>query len=485
MAYILDHENKPYLKYFEDIAAIPHGSYNEEAISNYIVEFAKEHGLWHMQDSANNVLIKKPAAPGYETHEPIILQGHMDMVCEKVAGSSHDFKKDPLQLYVEDGWLKARGTTLGGDDGVAVAYILAILADEELKHPALECVINTGEEAGVLGTQAFDVSTLSAKKFIGLDGCTEGTSTILTSGVIGGSFTKNIHLKKSTKVSALKLKIGGLNAGHAAGNIGKEQANAIKSLGRILYYIDREYDIDIIRLKGGSYRNAIAEECEAVIGIDENDEGGIERIFNKYAVLEKQLHKNTDTHMYLTLEKAPASSEAMADETKKALLRFIYMMPSGTLMRSVVYDWLPIASCNMGTVELKEAGERKYIEIEYLFRCVNTTHLEDVYNSGLLIGELNGFTFELQSKYSGYEIEPGSDFYNLYAEVYKDLSGKELEFETVHYGTDAGTYAERIPGLDIIVLSPILVDVHTPEERLNLASFDRAYQYLKEILRRS
>lgn len=486
MTYIFEHEHKekPYLKVFEDISAIPRGSYNEKGVSDYIVKFAKERGLWCMQDDALNVFIKKPATPGYEDHEPVILQGHMDMVCEKEPGSDHDFMKDPLELYVEDGWLKARETTLGADDGVAVAYILAILDDDELEHPPLECVINTAEEAGVLGALAFDTSLLTGKKLVGLDGCTEGTSTILTSGVIGGSFFKSISWENKTD-NLYKIKVEGLNAGHAAGNIGKEQANAIKAVGRILYYLNQSYDINIVYIKGGTYRNAIAEECEVIFSTSSGDFDGIKEIFDKYSGLEISEHKVSDPGIKFTFDKTDGYNKAISKDISKDIIDFLYFTPSGTCMRSVVYDLLPIASRNIGTINIIERDDEECLEVTYLFRCVNSVELEDMCNKGIKMSEAWGFDFEVQSKYSGYEIEPGNDFYNTYAEVYKDMSGKELQYETVHYGTDVGTYAERIPGLDIIVVSPEIVDVHRPTERLNLASFDRAYQYLEEVLRRS
>lgn len=486
MAYILEseHKNKPYLKYFEDIAAIPHGTYNEQEISNYIVEFAKKRGLYYVQDDAYNVFIKKPATPGYENHETIILQGHMDMVCEKVPDSKHDFLTDPLKLYIEDGWLTAEETTLGADDGVAVAYILAILDDENLEHPALECVINTGEEAGVLGAKAFDTSILTGKKFIGLDGCTEGTSTIMTSGVIGGTFFRVVDWEDNTK-NMYKIKIFGLSAGHAAANIGNEQSNAIKAIGRILYYINKIYDIRIAAINGGSYRNAIAEECEVIFSVDGDHIDEVKKIYEKYSILEMQEHKTSDPDMKFSFEKSENIYKVLTKDAGNDLINFMYFMPSGTCMRSVKYDFLPIASRNIGTVKIVDKDGFNALEITYIFRCVNSTQLEELYNKGCAMAGALNFSFELQSRYSGYEIKPGSDFYNIYAKVYKEMSGKDLTFETVHYGTDVGTYAERISGLDIIVLSPEIQDVHRPTERLNLASFDRAYGYLKEVIRRS
>lgn len=486
MAYIFEHEHKekPYLKIFEDISAIPRGSYNEKAVSDYILNFAKERDLWCIQDEALNVFIKKPATAGYEDHDPIILQGHMDMVCEKNPGSEHDFKKDPLELYVENGWLKAKETTLGADDGVAVAYILAILDDDTLEHPPLECVINTGEEAGVLGSLAFDTSLLTGKKLIGLDGCTEGTSTILTSGVIGGSFYKRISWENGVE-DLFRIKVEGLNAGHAAGNIGKEQANAIKSIGRILYYLDQSHDIRIVDIKGGSYRNAIAEECEVIFSASKSDFESIKKIYDLYSGLEIREHKVSDPGIKFSFEMTSGYKKAISREISKDIIAFLYFMPSGTYMRSIVYDLLPIASRNIGTIGILNHNEEECVEVTYLFRCVDSIELEDMCNKGTKMASSLGFDFELQSKYSGYEIEPGSDFYKIYADVYKEMSGKELEYETVHYGTDVGTYAERIPGLDIIVISPQIIDVHRPTEKLNLASFDRAYQYLKGVLKRS
>lgn len=481
MKYILNHEGKPYLKFFEDIAAIPHGSYNEKAISDYIVEFAKSRNLWYIQDEKYNVLIKKPATPGYEDHEPIILQGHMDMVCEKVPGSGHDFEKDPLQLYVEDGWLKARNTTLGADNGVAVAYILAILDEEELQHPDLECVLNVSEEPGVYGAIAFNTAQLKGKKFIGLDGCTEGTSTILTTGVIGGSFFKELQWEDSVK-DTYEIKIWGLTAGHGGGNIGKEQANAIKAMFRILYYIHSEVGLNIAYVRGGTIRNAIAEECEAVISIDGKMKNRVFEIFDRCRKQEIEEHKISDPNIDMSFKKVSGYTRMLTDACTKDIIEFVYLTPSGALMRSLVYEGLPISSRNMGTIDIAPDGR---VELSYLFRCVNFGQLVDLLEQGVLLAGIYGFTFDEQCRYSGYEVEPGRPLYNTYAEVYKEMSGQGLLYEIVHYGTDAGTYAERIPDLDIIVISPTIIDVHRPTERLDLASFHRAYQYLKGVLERS
>ena len=238
MKYILDHKGKMYRKFFEDIAAIPHESFKEKALSDYIVKFAQDRGLWCHQDEVWNVIVKKPAYKGYEKHPPVMIQGHIDMVCVKTAESNHNFDTDPLKLYVEDGFLKAKDTTLGADCGHGISYMLGILDDKDLKHPPLECVFTVQEEVGIGGPKYLDYSLLTAKRLIFTDSMEEGRPELSTTSVLGGNFIKNIHFNKYEKQeNFLKISAEGMKGGHAAVDINSGRANAVKVISRLLYNI--------------------------------------------------------------------------------------------------------------------------------------------------------------------------------------------------------------------------------------------------------
>ncbi|MDD5792745.1 MAG: beta-Ala-His dipeptidase [Erysipelotrichaceae bacterium] len=481
MTYILNHEGNPHLKFFEDIAAIPRGSYNEKGIADYICKFAEDHNLQYHRDNINNLLVRKPASPGYESHPPVCMQGHMDMVCEKVPGTKHDFTKDPIALrVVDEDWLMGTDTTLGGDDGVAVALMLAILDDDSLPHPELECIFTMGEEAGCIGSQAFDYSLIKSRKMIGLDGCTEGTSTVLTSGVILGNFYFPITYKKNQN-PIYKLEATGLNAGHGGANMAKEQANAIKLIARSLKAI-RNADIkyEIADICGGTITNAIAEECWVTIAAKESDAIEIKTIFESTFKDIQNEHKYSDPNMKCSFKEGDPTECVIESNLALNLVDYLFMVPTGCYMRSLQYIGLPIASRNLGTIRIKDGQAI----IGYQFRATATSMLRDLFERGKMLAEIYNGTFELLTEYHGYDVEPYSPFFNLWNEVYKEYSGKDVEIEAVHYGTDTGTFLENIPDMDLIILSPILIDVHRPTERLSISSFNRSYQYLKTILER-
>lgn len=477
MSYILNHDGKPYLKFFEDIAAIPHGSFNEAAIAQYVCDFAEKHNLKYQIDDMKNIVIWKPATPGYEDHPPVSLQGHMDMVCEKAPGVEHDFEKDPLKLRVVDGFLMATDTTLGADDGVAVALMMALLESDDYQHPELECIFTVSEEPGVIGASAFDCSILKAKKMIGLDGLTEGTSTVLTSGVIHGDFKFPAEWEAAAG-TAFELKIFGLNGGHGGNNMIKEQANAIKMMARALSYMKDQFPVKIADFKGGTIRNGIAEECNACIVVDEKNGAAAKDIFLGVINDVKKEHAVSDPGIDASFAPCDLPEKVLTEKVGYGIVDFLFLLPTGAFMRSLKYKDLPIASRNLGNISVGEAE----IIVGYMHRNTHTSMLNDFLKYSEQLCGIYGGTFEAAAKYPGYEIEPGSPLYQIWNDVYKKYSGKDIEPEAVHYGTDTGTFVERIEGLDVIVMSPIIMDPHRPTERLDLASFDRTYQYLKDIL---
>lgn len=357
MKYILNHEGKLYRKFFEEIAAIPHESFHEKELSDYIVRFAEKRGLWHRQDEIWNVIVKKPAAPGYEDHAPVMLQGHMDMVCVKRPGSNHNFETDPLQLYTEDGFLRARDTTLGADCGHGISYMLSILADDELEHPPLECLFTVQEEVGVGGPKHLDYSCLSAKRLIFTDSMEEGKPELSTTSVLGGTYTKDVPLEPVSKDSLFfKIRAGGLAGGHAAVDINKGRANAVKILARAAYRLMKTQDIRICRFWGGTLKNNIPL--------------------------------------------------AMTKEDSRLLISWLLEIPSGTYAADPEDPSFPLTSRNLGTTELVAKENLARFTAGYMIRTSIKSHMEMLFDEMQILCGLFGARWEKEYDYPGYRTEP-------------------------------------------------------------------------------
>lgn len=512
MDYVLD-RNKPHQRFFEEISRIPRQSFREQQISDYLVAFAKDRGLWCYQDSIGNVVIKKDGTIGLEESEPVMLQAHLDMVCEKISGSVFDFTTEPIQLAVENGWVKARGTTLGADDGAGVALMLAILDHPGIKHPPLECVFTVQEEDGMGGALQLDYSKLSSKRLIALDGLEEGTTIVSTTGIHCGYIVKECPVIPIASVDALRkdgavfsLKISGLRGGHAALNIGKGQGNAIQIAAEILSEIFHKFPLQLISFDGGSILNGIPQECEVRYCLSgeagQSCEETAESSQNcKLAAELRRIVQNTvreilerlngrDPGLTAVCEPSHADSRrdsssdptayAMNENTSKEVLDLICMLPVGVEAWDKDHTDFPTASRNLGTVS---TGHKRLL-IGYSCRGITAPQISDmVEETNRIAGSCNA-VYQEKFRYSGYSTPADSPLISLWAEVYNEETGKELIRRRIHSGTDAGTIAENMSGMDIIVLMPNTQNVHTPDERMELASFDRTYHYLEKILER-
>lgn len=476
MEYILEHgEGRMYRKFFEDIASIPHESFKEKALSDYIMNFAKKRGLWCNQDEVWNVIIKKPASPGYEAHEPVMIQGHIDMVCVKTADSSHSFDTDPLQLYVEDGFLRAKDTTLGADCGHGISYMLSILDDKSLKHPPLECLFTVQEEVGVGGPKYLDYSLLSAKRLIFTDSMGEGSPEMSTTSVLGGSFIKEVKYEKSDKDHFYKITTGGMSGGHAAVDINKGRANAIKIMARVLYELMKSGEVNLVSFDGGTMRNNVPNIGEMVVCTDIAD---ISKIIEKMDTNIKIEHAKTDQGFYISLEEAAMTEYAVCTNDTKDITEWLMQIPTGTYMASPDDPSFPLTSRNMGKALLEEG---KFI-IDYQFRTSIRSHIEMMFDEQQVLCNVFGAFWEKAFEYPGYVQEEGTPMYKTYEEVYKAYTGKALNPIHIHAGTDVGTLIDGMGGLDVIGIGPNTYKFHTPQEELDLASYDRAYKYMTGVL---
>ena len=467
--------------YFEEIAKIPHGSGNTKQISDYLVEFAKEHSLEHYQDEVNNVIMIKEATAGYENSDPIIIQGHMDMVCEKESDCTIDFEKDGLDLFVEDGFVKARGTTLGGDDGIAVAYALALLESSEYAHPRLEVVITIDEETGMDGAYAIDLSMLKGKKMLNIDSDEEGV--FLTSCAGGTAVKALIPVKRNTEDGVvLNVKVDGLFGGHSGGEIHKERGNASILMGRVLNNIAKEVPFGIITLAGGLKDNAIPRECNASILVPAEGVARVEEIIAATSEVLKKEFFSSDAGVQVTSVNAGTQSADILDFTSlNKVLCYLRMVPNGVQNMSQAIPGLVETSLNLGIMELKE----DVFMTETSIRSSVRTRKEDVRDRLINIIEVCGGEAEVMGDYPAWEYKAESKLREEIAVAFKNVYGKEVKFDAIHAGLECGILSEKIEGLDCVSFGPQNFDIHTPQERLNIESTERVWNFLVEFLKQA
>lgn len=478
MKYVLDHTGKPYAKLFEDISAIPRGSFREEKIADFVCSFAKDLGLSYTRDEANNIVVRKPATPGYEDHEVVMLQGHMDMIWNKRPGSTFDFETEGIKLMVtDDGYLMAEETTCGSDDGVAVAYMLAILQDKALAHPELECVFTTAEEPGLYGVQKFDCSQLKARKYVSMDGNLEGTSLLVAAGGANGRFTKRFQ-RRPQNAAQLTIRVHGLTGAHIQFQE-RQLANAIKTAARILYYIHKEVPFRLISLDGGS-QTTIPVDCTAKIALAAGDLEKAKAIAQRVIGEVKFEHKESDPNMLLTFSDEPQAAPAIPEEITERIITLLHLLPCGLIDTSLVFPGLPISSCTIETIETREDA------ITWFYRPASaiTSKLMDMDECSRVLANLFDVEYEVENYFYGHNVDAGTPFYNVFDEVWFEQNGEHIRPIGAHYGNEIGFFLRNMPWLDMILLVATHYQAHTPDEKLDLASFDRCYRCLVEILRR-
>ncbi len=467
--------------FFEKICSIPHGSRNTKAISDYLVSFAKEHNLEYYQDDSNNVVMIQEATKGYEDAEPIIIQGHMDMVCEKESGVEIDFEKDGLDLYVEDGFLKARGTTLGGDDGIAVAYALAILDSPEIAHPRLEVVITVDEEIGMLGAEVIDLSMLKGHKLLNIDSDVEGS--FLTSCAGGMTAKAEIPVTYQKQEGSLfHLKLTGLVGGHSGSEIDKERANAVVLAGRVLKYVSDRMNVGLVSLAGGLKDNAIPREVQMDVLVREDDKKAFEDTIATITTILQKEYSVTDAGLVLECSDAGNQEVEMLSFTSMSkVIFYLRNMPNGIQHMSMAMPGLVETSLNAGIMELK--GD--VFTVTHSIRSSVSSRKEDVKNRVAMVVELLGGEITIEGDYPAWEYKDRSDVRTEIAAVYKDLFDEEPVFEAIHAGLECGIFSEKIKDLDCVSFGPNNYDIHTPKERLSISSTERMWRLILEFLKRA
>ena len=444
--------------YFEEISRIPRGSGHVTEISNYCVEFAKKRNLWVEQDSCENVWIKKPGSKGCEGHEPVMIQGHLDMVCEKTAESTHDFEKDPLELYVEDGFVKAKGTTLGADDGIAVAYALAILDSEDLVHPPLNVILTTDEETGMDGAIGFDLARVEGKKMLNLDSEDEG---IITVGCAGGATVRmTLEISREEKNGTLlTLLLTGLKGGHSGVEIINQPGNADKLMGRFLNGLKRnQISFDVAYIRGGQKNNVIPGTCEAALLADPEM---AEKIITEWTIYEQTLKKEfaaSEPNLKLTYEKREDSQEKiLSEQDRNALVFYLNNCQNGVYEYSRTLEQMVETSCNLGIVNTTEDS----VIFETLIRSSFASKVEELKERFVqwedLIPQMHA---KISGEYPSWEYQPDSELQKTVRDCYHALYGEDPQFLTIHAGLECGIFAGKKEEFDCVSFGPQIYDIH-------------------------
>ena len=469
-------EPASFFQYFEEISAIPHGSGNTKAISDYLVSFARKHGLRFIQDPLNNVILFQDGTCGMEDHDPLILQGHMDMVCEKDADCPIDMATQGLDLTHDGEYVFARGTTLGGDDGISIAYALALLADPSIPHPPLEVIFTVDEETGMYGATDIDLSMLKGRRLINLDTECEG---LFTAGCAGGvkSILSLPLNRKPVYGPCVKLTVDALQGGHSGSDIKRKRANACKIMGILLDRVQKLFPISISSLQGGAKNNAIPRSCTVTfvaLGMY------IERINEITAQLEQELRANFDEpYAIVSGDDVDAlGANALSAEDSAKVIKLLNTVPNGIQAWSPDMEDMVQTSLNLGILNL---GEN--LTLQFALRSSVTDEKLALAQQLRTIAQEFGADYSQMGEYPAWEYRADSPLRETMVSVYRQMYGTEPRISVIHAGLECGILGSKLPGLDCISMGPSVRDVHTSRERMDIASVGRTWNYLQELLK--
>ncbi|WMM26343.1 aminoacyl-histidine dipeptidase [Tissierella sp. MB52-C2] len=467
-------EPKKVFHWFYELNQIPRCSGNEKMVSDFLINFAKERNLEAYQDEMYNVIIKKAASEGYENSDPVIIQGHMDMVCIKGEGSNHDFTKDPIEMIIEGDTMRANNTTLGGDDGIAVAYGLAIVDSDNLKHPPLEVLITTNEETGMDGVHALTNEHLSGKILLNIDSEEEGIFLVSCAG--GANKITTFELQREKRDGdGLEIKISGLKGGHSGMEIIKQRGNAIKLLGRILEECNMTSNIRLSKIEGGTKHNAIPSDASAVILVE--DKEVVKKIIKDLAQDLKEEYRVEDSGLNIDVKEVKVE-DVYTKELNADLIDYIMMVPDGVQYMSKDIDGLVQTSLNNAIIEEKNNS----IEITASVRSASSSSLRQILNILSVIARRTNAKTEEKSAYPAWQFDKDSKIREKAVKVYEELFDKKAEVSAIHAGLECGLLKEILPDTDMISFGPNLYDVHTEKEHLSISSVQRVWEFLIKLL---
>ena len=469
-------------EFFEYISSVPRGSGNTGKVADLCVRFAKDRGLKCYRDSLNNVVIYKEASKGYENAPTVVLQGHLDMVCEKKNGIDFDMAVTPIELAHDGKYVFAKGTTLGGDDGIAVAYALAILDSDEIKHPAIEAVFTTDEETGMDGARGLDGSVVSGRLLLNIDSEEEG---VFTCGCAGGCRVDcRIPVKReklSSDYKTYKISLKGLKGGHSGTEIDKQPASSNHILGRVLFELNEICDIRLISFAGGKFDNVISSATEAVIALKDDDISKVTEFINDYDSELKTEYGSINPLMKLEIIKDLSIDNegvcALDKDSAQKVLASVYFPFQGVIeMDSELKDMVQ-TSQNMGVTCLKE----NEFHMGFLVRSSIDRQKDTAVNRISALVKMLGGSVELFGNYPGWKYAAESKLRDLCVKNYKKIFGKEPVVNSIHAGLECGILADKLKGLDVVSMGPDILDIHTPKERLDIASVERTWKLILGI----
>ena len=467
-------------QYFDEICKVPRPSKHEEKVIDFLLSFAVQHNMEAKKDEAGNVVLKKPGIKGYENSNTVILQSHMDMVCEKNEGVTHDFLKDPIVPVIDNGWVRAQNTTLGADCGIGMAASLAILASNELAHPPIEALFTVDEETGLTGAQSLQPGFLEGKTLINLDSEDEGELFI---GCAGGIDTRATFVytpeKAPARGAAFKISISGLLGGHSGDDIEKGRGNSIKILNRFLYQLIKSCEYRIADIHGGNLRNAIPREAAAVIVVDQDKKEHLTIELNHFrADMEDEL-LNKEPRFKISLESTEMPEEVLDMESQTKLIQALYAMPHGVHSMSFRMPGMVESSTNLASIKLLPGS---VVEIVTSQRSDLESGKQDVYQMVETVFLLIGANVARGEGYCGWTPNPASHILQVSRELYEELFGVKPIVRSIHAGLECGLFSEKFPGLDMISFGPTLKGVHSPDEKIEIASVEKFWRFLTELL---
>jgi dipeptidase D len=469
-----------FFEYFGELTAIPRESGNEKAVSDYLVDFAKKNGLEVIQENCLNVIIKKPATLGYEDSKTVILQGHMDMVCVKEDDKEFDFSKDPIPVIIDGDYIKTEGTTLGADNGIAVAMAMDILSNKEIKHPPIVALITVNEESGMSGVMELDAKNISGEILINLDSEEEGIALCSCAGGIRNSLEIPVLFNnKLSNEKILKVKIKGLLGGHSGAEIHKNRANGIKLLGRMLNSLKKEIEFDLIALSGGDKMNAIAKSAEAFIAVESNLIEKLNSKINDVENIFKSEFAVSDSGISIEVENVDNySGDSMDKKSMENVINALVLMPFGVQTMSSNIDGLVESSTNIGVL----STNGNIVSIDSAIRSSVKTLKYEILHRIDSIAELIGGKSIKSSEYPEWQFREESEIREIMKRVYFDMYKKEFKIDAIHAGLECGFLEEKLGKLVMISIGPEMWDVHTPYERLSISSSIRLYEFLINVL---
>ncbi|HEY8435709.1 MAG TPA: aminoacyl-histidine dipeptidase [Haloplasmataceae bacterium] len=468
-------------KHFEALTRIPRESGNERQVSDFLVQFARNLGLPVYQDDNLNVIIKKPATAGYEDHPRVILQGHMDMVAAKRDDYDFDFRTDPIPLVVDGDWIKTEGTTLGADNGIALAMAMAILEDKDLQHPELTVLFTTEEEVGMFGAKRVNSKDIEGEILINLDTEDEGVFITSCAGGVRALVTLPLTYQEANwDKKGFMITIDGLRGGHSGIEIDKHRANAILLMGRLLYGLDQAIGIDISHIDGGEKMNAIARFAKSKVYILDDQLEAFKEYIESFTEMVRNEYRGSDPAIRVTIEETFHDNMVFSDDAKHSLLHLLRLFPNGIQSMSTSIEDLVESSLNVG--EIRVADDCVYINTAV--RSSMKSRKDEIVERLSILTELTGAQLKLTGEYPEWEFAEKSPIRELMLEVYREMFHREAQVRAIHAGLECGYFKQKWPHIDLISIGPDIRGAHTPEERLSISSTQRTYQFLCEVLRR-